>query len=89
MSQTILGRTNESIGEVAHQTARATGVIADALSDGIEGVRHAAKQGCDAAEQLLDDTTRRLQRHVGLTVAVTFMAGAAAGAIIGWMIKRK
>ncbi len=89
MSQTFVDRTTESIAEAAHQATRATGAIVDAIDDGVGVVRHAAKQGCDAAEELLDETIHRLQRHIGLTVAVTFAAGAIAGAVIGWLMKRK
>lgn len=89
MSQTVVDRTTESIAEASHQASCATGAIVDAIDDGVRVVRHAAKQGCDAAEQFLDETTHRLQRHVGLTVAVTFAAGATVGAVVGWMMKRK
>jgi ABC-type transporter Mla maintaining outer membrane lipid asymmetry permease subunit MlaE len=89
MSQSIMDRTNESFAEAAQQATRATGAIVDAIDDGVGVVRHAAKQGCDAAEQFLDETTRRLQRHVGLTVAVTFAVGATIGAVVAWLVKRK
>ena len=89
MSQTIVERMADNIGESAHQASRATGTIADAIEDGVGAVRHAAKQGCDAAEVFLDDATRRLQRHLGLTVAATFALGIVSGAIIGWMTKRR
>ena len=52
-------------------------------------VKRAAKQGGDAAEEFLDDTTQRLQRHLVLTVAATFAVGVTAGALIGWMMKRR
>jgi F0F1-type ATP synthase assembly protein I len=48
-----------------------------------------AKQGCDAAEEFLNDTSHRLQRHFALTVVTTFVVGAASGAFIGWMMKRR
>jgi hypothetical protein len=51
-------------------------------------VRHAAKEGCDAGEAILNDTTHRLQRHLALTVATTFAVGATAGALLGWFMKR-
>lgn len=89
MSQTIVERTAENIAESAHQARRATGAIADAIEDGVGVVRQAAKQGCDAAEEFLNDTTHRLQRHLALTVATTFAVGAASGVFIGWMMKRK
>ena len=52
-------------------------------------MKRAAKQGGDAAEEFLNDTTQRIQRHPVLTVAATFAVGFTAGALIGWMIKRR
>jgi uncharacterized membrane protein YoaK (UPF0700 family) len=89
MSQTVAERTADNIAESAHQASRVTGAIADAIEDSVDVVSHAAKQCCDAGEELLNETTRRLQRHFALTVATTFAVGAAAGALIGWMMKRR
>jgi len=89
MSQTVLERTAERIAESAHQASRATSAVADAIGDGVGAVRRTAKQGGDAAEQFLNDTTQRLQRHVVLTVVTTFAVGFTAGALIGWMMKRR
>jgi ElaB/YqjD/DUF883 family membrane-anchored ribosome-binding protein len=52
-------------------------------------VKRAAKQGGDAAEEFLNDTTQRLQRHPLLTVATTFAVGLTAGTLLGWMIRRR
>jgi hypothetical protein len=90
MSQTVLDRTAEHIAESARQASRATSGVADAIiEDGVGVVRRAAKQGGDAAEEFLDDTTRRIQRHPVLTLAATFAAGLTAGALIGWALKRR
>ena len=89
MSQTVVERTADNIAESAHQAARATCAIADAVEDGVGAVRHAAKQSCDAGEELLNETTHRLQRHLALTVATTFALGATAGALLGLFIKRR
>jgi len=89
MSQTVMERTAEAIAESSHQASRAKGAITDAIEDGVGVVRHAAKQGFDAAEEFLDDTAHRLQRHLALTVATTFVAGVAAGALIGSILKRR
>ena len=89
MSQTVLDRT-ASICESARQVSHATRAVADAtMEDGVGAVKRAAKQGGDAAEEFLNDTTQRIQRHPALTVAVTFAVGLTTGALIGWMIKRK
>jgi hypothetical protein len=89
MSQTVVERTAEHIAKSAHQASRATSAIADAIEDGVGVVKRAAKHGGDAAEEFLDDTTERLQRHLVLTVATTFAVGLTAGALIGWMMKRR
>jgi ElaB/YqjD/DUF883 family membrane-anchored ribosome-binding protein len=82
-------RTAEHIGESARQASRATSAIADAIDDGVGVVRRAAKRGGDAAEEFLNDTTQRIQRHPVLTVATSFAIGVTAGTLIGWMIKRR
>jgi hypothetical protein len=89
MSQSVVEKTAEHIGESVRQASCATSAIADAIEDGVRVVRRAAKQSGDAAEELLDDTTQRLQRHFVLTVATTFAVGLTAGTLIGWMIKRR
>jgi ElaB/YqjD/DUF883 family membrane-anchored ribosome-binding protein len=89
MSQTVVERTADHIAESAQQASRATTAIADAIGNGIGVVKRAAKQSGDAAEEFLNDTTQRIQRHPVLTVATTFAVGFTAGAFLAWMIKRK
>ena len=89
MTQSVLERTGEQITETARKASRVTSAIADAFEDGVEAARRAAKQGGDAAEEFMDDTTKRLQRHPIETVAATFAMGVAAGILIGWMLKRR
>jgi ElaB/YqjD/DUF883 family membrane-anchored ribosome-binding protein len=89
MSPTVLEKTAEHIAESAHQASRATSAVADAIEDGVGVMRRAAKQGGDAAEELLNDTTQRIQRHPALSVAATFAVGFAAGAFLGLIIKRR
>jgi hypothetical protein len=89
MSQSVVERAVDHIAESAGQATRATCVVADAIGNGVGAVRRAAKQGGDAAEEFLDDTTQRLQRHLVLTVATTFAVGVTAGTLIGWMMKRR
>ena len=89
MAQTRVERTVEHIAESVQQASRATSAVADAIQDGVGVVRRAAKQGGNAAEEFLDDTTQRMQRHLVLTVATTFVIGITAGTLIGWMMKRR
>jgi ElaB/YqjD/DUF883 family membrane-anchored ribosome-binding protein len=87
MSQTV---STEPIGESAHQAPSARDAVAGAVTkDGVGVVRGAAKQGGDAAEEFLNDTSQRIQRHPVLSLGVTFAVGFTAGALIGWMIKRR
>jgi ElaB/YqjD/DUF883 family membrane-anchored ribosome-binding protein len=89
MTQSVLEQAGEQITETARKASRATSAVAGAFEDGVEAARRAAKQGGDAAEEFLDDTTKRLQRHPIETVAATFAIGVAAGILIGWMVKRR
>jgi len=89
MSQTVAERAAEHTAESVHQASRVTNVVDDAIKDGVGVMRRAAQQGGDAAEEFLNDTTQRIQRHPVLSVATTFAAGFTAGAFIGWMIKRR
>jgi ElaB/YqjD/DUF883 family membrane-anchored ribosome-binding protein len=89
MSQTVVEKMAEQIGESVHRASRITGTVADAMEDGVGVVKRAAKQGGDAVEAFLDDTTQRLQRHPLLSVATTFAVGFTAGAFMSWMMKRK
>ena len=89
MTQSVLDRTGDQIADTARRASRATSAVADAFEDGVEVARRAAKQGGDAAEEFLNDTTKRLQRHPMETVAATFAIGIAAGIVIGWIMRRR
>ncbi len=89
MMQSVLERTGEQVAETARKASRAASAVADALEDGVGAARRVAKQGGDAAEEFIDDTTKRLQRHPVETIVTTFAVGIAAGVMIGWMIKRR
>jgi hypothetical protein len=89
MSQTVVEKAAGHVAESARQASRATSAIADAIEDGVGVVKRAAKQGGDAAEEFLDDTTQRLQRHLLLTIAATFAVGLTAGTLFGWMARRR
>jgi ElaB/YqjD/DUF883 family membrane-anchored ribosome-binding protein len=88
MSQTVVEETAGHIAESARQASCATNAVADAIEDGVGVLKRAAKQSGDVADELLNDTTERLQQHPLLTVAATLAVGIAAGALMGWMWKR-
>ena len=89
MAQSVLERTGGQIAETARKACRATSAVADAFEDGVDSARRVAKQCGDAAEEFMDDTNKRLQRHPAETIAATFVMGIAAGIVIGWMVRRK
>ena len=89
MIQSVLERTGDQVAETARKASRAASAVADALEDGVGVARRVAKQGGDAAEEFIDDTTKRLQRHPVETIVTTFAVGIATGVLIGWMIKRR
>jgi ElaB/YqjD/DUF883 family membrane-anchored ribosome-binding protein len=89
MVQSALERTSEQIADTSRKASRAASAVADAVGDGVGAARRVAKQSGDAAEEFIDDTTRRLQRHPVETVATTFALGVAAGILIGCLAKRK
>jgi len=89
MSQSVLDRTADQVTESAHHASRATRAVADAIDEGVGVARRAVKQGGDAAEEFLNDTTKRLQRNPALTVLAMFAVGLTAGVVIGWMMKRR
>jgi ElaB/YqjD/DUF883 family membrane-anchored ribosome-binding protein len=89
MSQSVLERTADQVTDSARQASRASSAVADAIEDTVGVARRAARQGGDAAEEFLNDTTQRIQRHPVLTVAATFAVGLLAGSLIGWTMKRR
>ena len=89
MIQSVLERTGDQVAETARKASRAASAVGDALEDGVGVARRVAKQGGDAAEEFIDDTTKRLQRHPIETVVTTFAIGIAVGILVGWTIKRR
>ncbi len=89
VTQSVLERTGEQIAETARKASGAASAVAEALEDGVGAARRVAKQGGDAAEEFLDDTIKRLQRHPIETIVMTFAVAFAAGIAMGWIMKRR
>jgi hypothetical protein len=89
MSDSVMGRTGEHIAETARTASRMTSALADAVEDGFGAARRVAKQAGDAAEELFDDTTKRLQRHPVETIVASMAVGICLGVVVGWIIGRK
>jgi ElaB/YqjD/DUF883 family membrane-anchored ribosome-binding protein len=89
MEQSVFEQVGQQIDDAKHKATRAASAVADALEDGGTAVRCAARDGVSAAREYLYNTKRRVQRHPLETVAVTFAAGIAAGAVIGCLMRPK
>lgn len=97
MGQSVVEWTGDQIAETARQASRAATALADALEESLGATRRIAKQGGDAAEELMDDTIKRLQRHpvetviatLSIGIATGFTIGIVTGVLIGRVVKRK
>jgi ElaB/YqjD/DUF883 family membrane-anchored ribosome-binding protein len=89
MTQSVIEQMGEQIDETAHKVSRAASAVADAFEDGVITARRMAKRGQHAAEELIDDSRKHVQDRPFETLAITFAAGIAAGAAIGWLIRRR
>jgi hypothetical protein len=89
MSETGVHRVGEQINETARTASRLTSSMADVVEEGLGAARRVAKQAGDAAEELFDDTNKRLGRHPTETVVGSLVAGIAIGIGVGWLISRR
>jgi len=88
MVQSVFEHAGQQIDETTHKATRVASAVADALEDSVIAARRVARDGADAATELLYNAKRRFERHPFETAAITFAAGIAAGTAIGWMMKR-
>lgn len=89
MLETVLGKAGDQIAETAHRASRATAAMTEAFEDSIGMAKRAVKHGCEAAEELMEDTEFRIKRHPLETVIGSFAVGAMVGIVLGWMMRRK
>lgn len=89
MEQSVFEHMGQQIDDTTHKATRAASAVAGALEDSVIAARCAARDGADAATELLYNTKKHFQRSPFETVALTFVAGIAAGTAIGWMMKRE
>jgi len=89
MTKDLLEKADEQVTESIRKLTRASSAMADAIDESTDVIKHAIKRSGDAAEELLDDTTRRVKRHPVETMAVTFTLGVIVGGLIGWLVSRR
>jgi hypothetical protein len=66
-----------------------TTAVVDAVADGVEVAKRAARRSSDAAEDFVNDSTRRIQRNPLVAVTATLVAGVAVGILAGLSMRRK
>ena len=88
MEHSAFEHVGQQIDDTTHKAARAASAVADALEDGVRTAQRAVRDGSEAATELLNKTKRRFERQPFQTVAITFVAGIAAGTAISWIFKR-
>jgi ElaB/YqjD/DUF883 family membrane-anchored ribosome-binding protein len=88
MKQSVFEHAGQQIDDATHKANRAASAVADAVGDSVIAARRVARDGADATSELLYNAKRRFERHPFETVAIALAAGIAAGAVIGWMMKR-
>jgi len=89
MTQTLVEKAGEQFAQSVREASRVTSAVADAVTDGVGAAKRAAKQGGDAAEEFVQDTTRRIERNPIATVAVTLVVGFGAGILTGMCMRRR
>lgn len=63
-------------------------VISEAVEDGVDMARRAAKRGRYAAEDLMDETAHRIKQYPFQAVALTFGLAFGTGVLFGWIGSR-
>jgi len=88
MEQSVFEHAGQQIDDTTHKAARAASAVADALEDSVIAAQRVARDGADAAAELLYSAKRRIKRHPFETAVIAFGVGIATGAAIGWLMKR-
>jgi hypothetical protein len=70
-------------------TRTATAMFGERFTEGMEFAKKLGKTSSDAAERLMEDTTRQIKRHPAETVIGAFAIGILFGGIIGFAMRRK
>jgi F0F1-type ATP synthase assembly protein I len=89
MAESIFEKADTQVAEAIRKLSHATSAMADAINEGAGVIQRAVKRSGDMAEELMEDTTKRMKRHPAETMAVTFTLGVMVGGLIGWMISRR
>jgi len=89
MRQIILEKAGDYIAQSADKTSRGAAAVVDAVESGLETAKTAARQGRQAAEDVVDGTARHIRRHPIQAVVAIGAVAFGAGLLIGRLLKRR
>ena len=89
MLESVLEKVESQIADKSHRAARTTAAVTEAFEDGVGMAKRAMKHGCDAVEEVMDDTQQRIKRHPVESLVASFAAGTLTGILVGWLARRK
>jgi ElaB/YqjD/DUF883 family membrane-anchored ribosome-binding protein len=89
MPHCTLEKAGKHIADTVREASRVTAAAADAIEDGAGVAKRAVKQSRDAAQDLVNESSLRIQRHPLATVAATLAVGFAIGILAGLARRRR
>jgi ElaB/YqjD/DUF883 family membrane-anchored ribosome-binding protein len=87
MEQTVFEQVGQQIDDAKHKASRAASAVANAIEDGSTAFRSAARDGANAATEIIYNTRKRVQRHPIEAITITFAVGVAVGAVISCLLR--
>ena len=63
--------------------------LGERVKEGVEFVKKVGRTSSDAAEEFMEDATRRSKRHPEEIVVGAFAVGIAVGALVAFIIRKK
>lgn len=79
MAKSVVDTTTDYISDSARKASQFTSSAADVIEDGLDTAKRAARDSCDAIEEFVHDTTRRVKRRPMESVLLALAVGIAFG----------
>jgi|HubBroStandDraft_4_1064222.scaffolds.fasta_scaffold673390_1 ElaB/YqjD/DUF883 family membrane-anchored ribosome-binding protein len=87
MAKTIVDTTGDYIDEAARKASQFSSPVAQAVEDGIDAAKRAAKEGREAVNDFVGDATKRVKRRPVESVLISLAVGVVLGFLIAWTTK--
>lgn len=75
-----------TVDEVVRGVSRIKSVVTDAMDDGIQSARRAAKQGKAFAQDTIHDARYAIKRSPLQAAGIVFAAGVVIGSALTWIL---